>query len=256
MNISDIVILSIIEGVTEFLPVSSTGHLIIVSEWLDINIGAFNTSFQIAIQLGAILAVMTMYWRSFLNQNILYRLLWAFLPTAVLGFIFYPIIKNYLLHSQVVVITMFFLGGLALIFFEWWYVEGPNSLKEIENISFKNAFIIGLFQSIALIPGVSRSAATILGGLWLGFNRRTILEFSFLLAVPTIAAATGYDLLKNVSEFSGGEIKNLILGFSLSFVFALVTVKFLLVYINRYSFIPFGFYRVFVALILLFIFLF
>ena len=253
MNILDVVILSVVEGVTEFLPVSSTGHLIIVSEWLGINIDSFNTSFQIAIQLGAILAVMILYWRSFFNRNILYRLVWAFLPTAVLGFIFYPIIKNYLLQSQAVVLVMFFLGGIALIVFEWWHIEEQNSLNEIENISFKNAFIVGLFQSIALIPGVSRSAATILGGLWLGFNRRTILEFSFLLAVPTIAAATGYDLVKNLSEFTDGEIKSLSLGFILSFVFALAAVKFLLVYINRYSFIPFGFYRIVLALVLFFI---
>ena len=118
MNILDVVILSVVEGVTEFLPVSSTGHLIIVSEWLGINIDSFNTSFQIAIQLGAILAVMILYWRSFFNRNILYRLVWAFLPTAVLGFIFYPIIKNYLLQSQAVVLVMFFLGGIALIVFE------------------------------------------------------------------------------------------------------------------------------------------
>jgi len=254
MSLLDVVILSIVEGFTEFLPVSSTGHLIIVSHLLGIDPTSFSVSFKIAIQLGAVLAIVLLYWRSlFLSRAVIYRLALAFLPTAVIGFLFFDFIKGVLLESELVVVIMFFVGGLALIGFELWHTERPEAVEDIANLSPRRAFVIGLFQSVAFVPGVSRAAATIIGGLWLGMKRRTILEFSFLLAVPTMGAATAYDLIKNAPTLTGGDLGLIILGAVLSFVFALLAVKFLLVYINHYSFIPFGVYRIILAVILFFI---
>ncbi len=250
MSLLEIIILSIVEGFTEFLPVSSTGHLIVVSSILGIEPTSFTVSFKIAIQLGAILAIVFLYWRSlFLSRAVVERLLLAFLPTAVIGFVFFDLIRG-LLENELVVIWMFFFGGLALIGFEWWYKERADATDEIGKLSLKRAFIVGLFQSLAFVPGVSRAAATIIGGLWLGMKRRTILEFSFLLAVPTMAAATAYDLYKTAPALVAGDFVSMGIGFVLSFLFAWLAVKFLLVYIEHYSFIPFGVYRIILAGIL------
>ncbi|MEX0918431.1 MAG: undecaprenyl-diphosphate phosphatase [Candidatus Paceibacterota bacterium] len=251
MNIFDVFILSMVEGFTEFLPVSSTGHLIIVSKFLGIDTGGFSSSFHIAIQLGAILAIVILYWRSlFLNQAIIYRLLVALTPTLILGFIFYDFIKEVLLQSQMTVVIMFFLGGLVLILFEWWRAGREEVNLTMAQMPFKSAGFIGLCQAVSLIPGVSRSAASILGGLWLGLDRKTVVEFSFLLAVPTMAAATGWDLIQSSADFSADEFGLLMLGFIFSLGFSLLAVKFLLIYIEKYSFIPFGVYRIILAAIL------
>lgn len=252
MHFIQAIILGIVEGLTEFLPVSSTGHLILGSSLLQISQTDFVKSFEIIIQLGAILGVAFLYWKDFLKKEVIKRLIVAFIPTGIIGLALYKIVKNYLLGNNAVVLWSLFLGGIALILFEWWYKRPhtENLEQSLLEISYKQAFIIGLFQSIAIIPGVSRSAATIVGGMSLGIKRRTIVEFSFLLAVPTMLAATGLDLLKSYKTiFDGGSVSILLVGFIVSFLVAILAVKYFLRYIQRHSFTPFGFYRVLVAII-------
>ncbi len=250
MDFLDVFLLGIVEGVTEFIPVSSTGHLILTSTLLKIPNTEFLKSFEIVIQLGAILAVIFIYFKKLLDLSLLKRLVVAFLPTALVGLIFYRVIKTFLLGNVSIVIWALFLGGLLLILFEWWY-KSRNTLEieegKTEEISFQQALAIGLFQSLSVIPGVSRSGATILGGLFLGVSRNTIVEFSFLLAIPTMLAATGLDLLESYSIFSSANLGFLLVGLLTSFLVALVVIKWFLSYIQRHSFIIFGFYRVILA---------
>ena len=241
------IILGIVEGITEFLPISSTAHLILTADILKIAQSEFMKSFEIIIQLGAILAVVVLYWKTLWKIEVIKKLMVAFIPTGILGLIFYKIIKTYLLGNVNVVLWSLMLGGIFLVIFEKWHKEKESSLEDISNISYKQCLYIGLFQSIAMIPGVSRSAATIIGGLALGLRRKTIVEFSFLLAVPTMLAATGLDLLKNASSFSLNESHLLAVGFLTSFVMAILGIKFLLTYIQKRTFTAFGFYRILVA---------
>lgn len=249
MNIIQAIILGIIEGITEFLPISSTGHLILTAHILGLSQTEFLKTFEIVIQFGAILSVIVLYWKSLLiNFEILKRVLVAFFPTAVLGLIFYKIIKHYLMASNQVVLWSMFIGGICLIVFEILHKEKDSAVEDLGTISYRTSLLIGLFQSIAMIPGVSRSAATIVGGLVLGLKRKTIVEFSFLLAVPTMLAATGLDLMKNASQFSAAQLNFLSIGFIVSFFSALLGVKFLLTFIKHHSFVSFGIYRILLAL--------
>lgn len=265
MDILHAIILGIVQGITEFLPISSTGHLVLAQKlFLNLGQGEFLKSFDIIIQLGSILAVVVLYWRELLTKwEVMKRIAVAFVPTGILGLAFYKIVKTYLLGSDTIVLWSLFLGGALLIIFELWYerksppapprIEYGTGSKggeeQTENISYKNCLYIGLFQSIAMIPGVSRSAATILGGLLLGLKRRTIVEFSFLLAVPTMLAATGLDLIKSAGQFSLQQWDFLAIGFVISFVVAMAAIKFLLGFIKKHTFIPFGLYRVAVAVL-------
>ena len=251
MTILDSIILGIVEGITEFLPVSSTGHLILASNLLSIPPSNFLTSFEIAIQLGAIGAVVFLYWRSFFDLKLLKKIIVAFLPTVAVGFLLYPFIKSYLLGNSMIVVASLALGGVILIVFELWHKENESAVSDSKEMSYGQALAIGLFQSIAVIPGVSRSAATILGGLLMGLKRVAIVEFSFLLAVPTMAAATGYDLFKNAGGFVSPDLVSLAIGFVVSFLVAMLSIKFLLGYIRNHSFIAFGIYRILVAIIFL-----
>ncbi len=254
MNLIDAFIFGIVEGVTEFLPVSSTGHLILTSRLLGLAQTNFLKSFEIAIQLGAILAVVVLYGRKFLIKGeVLKKVMAAFLPTAIIGFILYKLVKKMLLGNDQVVLWSLFLGGIFIIVFDLLHREDKNATSEITKISYGQAMLIGLFQSIAIIPGVSRSAATIIGGLILGINRKTIVEFSFLLAVPTMAAATALDLVKNIHAFSSDQFSFLAVGFITSFVVAIASIKFLLFFIQRFNFIFFGVYRIVLVLLFWFV---
>ncbi|MDA8125769.1 MAG: undecaprenyl-diphosphate phosphatase [Deltaproteobacteria bacterium] len=245
MDLSTAAILGIVEGVSEFLPISSTGHLILASHLLGLPPTDFLKSFEIAIQVGAILSVLVLYWRELLvNPAVMKRVALAFVPTGLIGLTLYKIIKSYLLGSPSVVLWALAAGGLFLILFEYRHREKDDAVARPEDISYRQALIIGLFQAIAVIPGISRSASTIVGGLVLGLKRKTIVEFSFLLAVPTMAAATGYDLLKNAAQFSLDQVQFLAVGFVMSFVVALLSIKFLLRFIQTHTFIPFGIYRI------------
>ena len=248
MDIIQSIILGIVEGLTEFLPISSTAHLIITAKLLAISQTEFAKSFTIAIQLGAILAVVFLYWKRFLkNWDYLKKIIVAFLPTAVAGFIFYRIIKNFLMGSFLVIALALLIGGIIIIIF-----EAGKGKRTADNgsdlITYRKAFLIGLCQSVAIIPGVSRAAATIIGGLSLKLSRRAIVEFSFLLAVPTMLAATGYDLIKTGFSFSCQELGALLVGFFISFFAALAGVKFFLKFITKYNFFYFGVYRIILGL--------
>lgn len=246
----DALVLGIVEGITEFLPVSSTGHLILSSSILGLASTDFMKSFEIVIQLGAILAVVVLYFKSFFDIEIIKRLIVAFIPTGIIGLALYKVAKTYLLGNEAVVLWALALGGAALIAFELWHKEAPDAHAEIRTMPYKKAALIGLFQAIAIIPGVSRSAATIVGGLFLGMSRVAIVEFSFLLAVPTMAAATGLDVVKNASTLaSGGNFLALTIGFIVSFAVAMLAIKWLLGFVRGHSFIPFGIYRIAVALL-------
>jgi undecaprenyl-diphosphatase len=243
-------IFGIVEGITEFLPISSTGHLILTGKIMGLPQTDFLKTFEIAIQLGAILSVAVLYWRSLLiDFEVLKRVLVSFIPTAVLGLAFYKIIKKYLLSNSTVVLWSLLLGGLFLIVFELLHKEREDAIEYLSCMSYKQCLAIGIFQSIAMVPGVSRSAATIVGGLLLGLRRKTIVEFSFLLAVPTMAAATGLDLLKNAGSFSFDQLSFLSVGFIVSFFSALAAVKFLLAFIKNHTFVSFGIYRIAVVLV-------
>lgn len=249
MTIFQIIIMSLVEGITEFLPISSTGHLILTAQTLGLTQDDFMKTFEISIQLGAILSVVVLYWRQLIvDVRVLTRVIAAFIPTAVLGLIFYKIIKTYLLTSSAIVLWSLLVGGFVLIIFELLHEEKEGAIEDLASIPFGTSLLIGLFQAVAMVPGVSRSAATIVGGLVLGLKRKTIVEFSFLLAVPTMAAATGLDLLKNATSFSNNQIGLLSVGFVLSFVSALAAVKFLLQFIKNHTFISFGIYRIAVAI--------
>ena len=249
MDLIHAVILGIVEGITEFLPVSSTGHLILTSKMMNLPQTDFMKTFEIAIQLGAILSVVVLYGRALLaSPEAVKRIAAAFIPTAVLGFIFYKLIKKFLMGNDGVVLWAMFLGGIFLIIFDLFHKEPQDAAGDIAVIPYSKAVLIGVFQSLAMVPGVSRSAATIIGGLILGVKRKTIVEFSFLLAVPTMTAATGLDLLKNAHTFSMDHMVFLAAGFAVSFVVAMVSIKFLLHFIKRHNFVVFGVYRILLAL--------
>ncbi|MCR4337063.1 MAG: undecaprenyl-diphosphatase UppP [Candidatus Omnitrophica bacterium] len=250
MNYLDALILGIVEGVTEFLPISSTGHLMLTSQLLNLPSTDFLKSFEISIQLGAILAVVVLYAKRVLvDIKIIKRVLMAFLPTAVLGLLLYKVVKNFLLNSTLTVLWALFIGGILLIIFEKLHHEDEQALDDLSRIPYGKAFLIGVFQSLAMIPGVSRAAATILGGLILGLKRKTIVEFSFLLAIPTMSAATALDLYKSAHAISLHEMGILIFGAGVSFVVAMLSIKFLLHFIQNHNFVSFGIYRILVAVI-------
>lgn len=248
MDLWSAAILGIVEGITEFLPISSTGHLILAAKLLGCPDTEFLKSFEVVIQLGAIMAVIFLYGKSLiLNLEILKRVACGFVPTAIVGLIFYRLIKHFLGDAQLVVWS-FLLGGVFLIIFDLVHRENGHSIKEIDRIPYSTAALIGVFQALAMIPGVSRAAATIIGGLILGIQRKTIVEFSFLLAVPTMLAAAVLDILKSPQPFSSGEWEILAMGFFTAFVVAIASIKFLLYFIKNHSFIVFGIYRILAAL--------
>src|SRR3989339_2233265 len=249
MDFLQAIIFGVVQGISEFLPISSTGHLILTGRFLGLAQTEFLKSFEIAIQLGSILSVIILYWRQlFTDWETIKRVAIAFIPTGILGLVFYKVVRQYLLGSNAVVLWSLFLGGALLIIFELWHKEKETASEDIAKISYAQSFLIGLAQSIAMIPGVSRSAATILGGLALGLKRKIIVEFSFLLAVPTMLAATGLDLMKNYKSFSLSESHLLAVGFLVSFVMAILGIKFLLSYIQKRTFTAFGFYRILVSI--------
>lgn len=244
--------LAAVEGITEFLPISSTGHLILAAKPLNIPQTEFVKTFEITLQLGAIFSIVFLYWKKLLTDlKIWQNILIAFSPTAVIGFTLYPLIKGTFLESANITLTALFFGGIALILLEIVYKEKDHHVDKMENLTIKQAFFIGLFQSVAVIPGISRSAATIIGALFMGAKRKTAVEFSFILAIPTMLAATLLDIAKTGAKFSTHEYSILGVGFAGAFIFALIAIKFLLQFIQTHTFIPFGIYRIILVLIFL-----
>jgi undecaprenyl-diphosphatase len=240
-------IIAIVEGITEFLPISSTGHMIIAEKALGMESTPFVNAFIVNIQFGAILSVLVLYWQRFFKSlNFYYKLFVAFLPAAFFGLLLGKYI-DMLLENVVVVAVMLIVGGFILLFVDKWLA----AVDENQEISYKRALIIGLFQVIAMIPGVSRSAATIIGGMVQKLDRKNAAEFSFFLAVPTMAAASGYKLLENYQAITTENIGILIFGNVVAFLVALVAIKTFINFLTRYGFKVFGYYRIVVGSIIL-----
>lgn len=249
MDILQTIILAVIEGITEFLPVSSTGHMILASYIMKIHDNSFVKTFEIAIQLGAILAIVMLYYKRFIHGISIYIMLGiAFIPTAIVGFLAYTTIKTYLFNPLGVSIALI-VGGVILIVIDKRVVARKSRYAELEDISYKTAFFIGLAQCISMIPGVSRAAATIIGGVFNGLDKKQATEFSFLLAVPTMCAATGYDLLKTDAAINSHEFFLLAIGFLVAFVSAWLAVKVFLKIIENHGFKSFGYYRIAIGII-------
>lgn len=252
MNIIQALILAIIEGITEFLPISSTGHMIIGSSILGIAENEFVKHYTVIIQFGAILSVVVLYWKRFFKSFDFYiKLFVAFIPAAIVGLLAGDYI-DLLLENVIVVAVMLLLGGIFLLFVDKMFAK--NELNPDEEPNTKSSFIIGVFQVIAMIPGVSRSAATIVGGLTQKLTRKAAAEFSFFLAVPTMFAATCYKLLKifqSDTGFTSNDIQILAVGNVVAFVVAMLAIKFFIGFLTKHGFKIFGYYRIVVGLIIL-----
>ena len=256
MSIIEAIILAIVEGITEFLPVSSTGHMIIASSLMGIAENPFTKTFTVAIQLGAIFSVVVLYWKRFFQTiNFYLKLFVAFLPAAVIGFLFNDYIDQ-LLERVEVVAVMLILGGIVFLFIDKLFKKTEEN--EVPEINYTTALKIGLFQTISMIPGVSRSAATIIGGLTQKLTKKTAAEFSFFLAVPTMAAATGYKLLKFYKAgngFSSDEIMILLIGNAVAFIVAMLAIKSFIQFLTTNGFKLFGYYRIVLGVIILVLYL-
>ncbi len=252
MGIIEAIILAVIEGLTEFLPVSSTGHMIIASTFMNIASDDFTKLFTVAIQFGAILSVVFVYFKRFFQSiNFYVKLFVAFIPTGILGLLLKSHVDELLENIWVVAISLL-LGGVILLFVDRWFKDTEEN-GETE-VSFKTGFIIGLFQSIAMVPGVSRSAASIIGGLTQKLTRKTAAEFSFFLAVPTMFAATVksmWDEKELLMESTNNEWILLLVGNIVAFIVAYLAIKSFISFLNKYGFKFFGYYRIGLGLLLL-----
>ncbi|MGM0623697.1 MAG: undecaprenyl-diphosphate phosphatase [Campylobacterota bacterium] len=251
MGVFEAIILGIIEGITEFLPISSTGHLIVASDLMGIDENNMTSAFKIIIQLAAILAVIFTYKDKFSLKKIA---LWqkvalSFLPIGIIGFIFADFIKAMFIPSLVA--WAFIGGGIVFLIVERFYKEKEHQIADVEQVSYKQALYIGLAQILALIPGASRAGASIIGAMLVGLNRKASAEFSFLLALPVMIATSGYDLVTNYEEFSGGNLWVLIAGFVTSFIVAYLTMKLFVAFLERFTFVAFGVYRIIIGVVLL-----
>ena len=251
MNFLETIIIGLVEGATEFLPVSSTGHMILASYLMKLENSDFLKTFEVVIQLGAILAIVWIYAKRFLSSFTIYlKLLIAFIPTGIIGLLAYSTIKAYLFNPLVVAVSLI-MGGVVLILLDTKVETQKTRWEDVEDLSYKNAFFIGLIQCFSMIPGVSRAAATIVGGVFNGFDKKQAAEFSFLLAVPTMFAASGYDLLKTKMLFSQENVLMLLTGMVVAFISAWLAVKLFLKVINRFGFKHFGYYRIVIGIIFL-----
>ncbi len=285
-DIIKVIVLSIVEGVTEFLPVSSTGHLVLVNQFIQLEPKAFSNAFSIIIQLGAILSVVVLYWRRLnpwisedpgfdrkparyekwnTQTKLYYRLthvdhdtmaLWmrvlvAVVPSAVIGLLFDDVIDAHLMTMPVVAATLFIYGIIMILVEKWNGRRSGARYQRPLDFSYRTALAIGVFQCLALIPGTSRSAATIIGAMVLGSSRVAAAEFSFFMAIPSMVGATLLKIVKNIGAFSAGEWMLIALGFVLSFVVAYVVIKRFMDYVQKKDFIPFGYYRIGLAALLL-----
>lgn len=251
MTIIDSIILGVVEGLTEFLPISSTGHLIAISSFLGLEQTNAHKTFEVAIQLGSILAVLFLFAKRLLVDKTLWlKIIIAFLPTAIFGFLFYKTIKA--LFGPQSVAIMLIIGGFIFLIVEYFRRNHDDKKdKTIDELTIKEALTIGLFQSLSMVPGTSRSGATMIGGLFSGLSRKSAAEFSFLLAIPTMFAATFYDLYKNRSEMIIDDYSLLAVGFVTAFVVAFFTVKAVMNFLTTHTFIVFGIYRIIFGILLL-----
>jgi undecaprenyl-diphosphatase len=251
MSFFQTIILAVIEGLTEFLPVSSTGHMILAQSFMHIPNDEFVKTFEIVIQLGAILAVLVLYIkRFFVSINIYLKLFVAFLPTGVAGVLAYKIIKQYLFNPFIVSFSLI-IGGVVLILLDAWSGRKQTEYKDIEDINYGGALKIGAIQCVSMIPGVSRAAATIFGGIFAGFDRKQAAEFSFLLAIPTMCAASAKDLWESKELITSENMLLLLIGSAVAFVVAAIAVKAFVAFLTRYGFKYFGYYRILLGILFL-----
>jgi undecaprenyl-diphosphatase len=248
MNVFQAIILAIIEGITEFLPISSTGHMIIGSALMGIEESEFVKLFTVAIQFGAILSVVVLYFKRFFKSFDFYLKLFVGVLPLIIGFLLKDFVDQ-LLGNVVVVAISLLVGGIILLFVDKWFDN-----QEEREITYKSAFIIGLFQCIALIPGVSRSAASIIGGMTQKLTRKDAAEFSFFLAVPTMVAATALKLFENYKLITPDTISILLIGNIVAFVVAMIAIKSFISILSKYGFKAFGYYRIIVGLVILILF--
>jgi undecaprenyl-diphosphatase len=266
MSVLEAIVLAIVEGITEFLPISSTGHMIIVQKLMGVESSDFVRLFTVGIQLGAILSVVVLYWKKFIDPlkhhpkteqsgifqrmehkfRFYLKLFVAFIPAVIFGLLFKKQIDA-MLENVVVVAVSLVLGGVVLLFVDKWFKGEGND----EGASYTSAFKIGFFQVLAMVPGVSRSAATIIGGLTQKLSRKAAAEFSFFLAVPTMFAATSYELLQSYKLIQPSDWPIFILGNVVAFVVALIAIKGFIAYLTKHGFKMFGYYRIVVGLIIL-----
>jgi len=251
MDIFHSIILGIIEGFTEFLPVSSTGHLIVASEFMNIDQTKVTTAYEVIIQFAAILAVLLNYSDKFSIKKIELwkKLILAFIPIGAVGFIFSSQIKA--MFDIKVVAIMFIVGGIIFLVAEKFYKETDVHIDDVEKVTYKQALYIGLAQIFALIPGTSRAGSTIIGAMFVGLTRKASAEFSFLLAFPVMCATTGYDLLKHYQDFTDANLIVLGVGFVVAFFTAYLTIKLFLKFLENFTFVAFGIYRIIFGLVLL-----
>lgn len=251
MSLFEAIIIAIVEGLTEYLPVSSTGHMIIAGSLMKIPPDDFTKLYVVAIQLGAILAVVVLYWKKFFDfrrWQFYLKLVIAVLPAVVFGKLFSDTI-DYLLESPLTVAISLLLGGIVLLFIDRLFLS--NTVDTEPEISNKQAFFTGLWQCIAMIPGVSRSAASIIGGMQQGMTRRLAAEFSFFLAVPTMIGATGYKLYQGYETFTAEHVQHLVVGNIVAFIVAILAIRFFIGFLQKYGFRLFGWYRIIAGVILL-----
>ncbi|SFV53310.1 Undecaprenyl-diphosphatase [hydrothermal vent metagenome] len=253
MDIFQAIIIGIIEGFTEFLPISSTGHMIVASQFLGVDQDSVTKAYEVIIQFAAILAVMLIYHEKITLKKIdlWLKLFVAFLPLAVVGFIFKDQIKA--LFNVETVAWMFIIGGVVFLIVEYFYEPREHMVKDVETVSYIQAWWVGFSQIFSLIPGTSRAGATIIGGMLGGLDRKTSSDFSFLLAIPVMGAVSAYDLLKHYKEFANANWEAFGLGFLVAFVVAYITVKLFLVFIQKFTFVSFGIYRILFGVLLLII---
>lgn len=252
MDIFQSVIMGIVEGFTEFLPISSTGHMIIVGDWLGLEQNHFVKAYEIIIQFAAILAVVLNYKEKFSPKkiNLWMKLAVAFVPLGAVGFLFAKQVKA--MFSVEIVALMFIIGGIIFLAVEKFYKPKEHFVDDVEKVSYKQALWIGIAQIFALIPGTSRAGSTIIGAMLVGLTRKASAEFSFLLAFPVMCATTGYDILKHHNElFMDSNFTVLAVGFVVSFVVAYATIKLFLKFLERFTFVAFGIYRILFGIALL-----
>lgn len=254
MNFFHTLIMGIVEGITEFLPISSTAHLDITRTLFQVPTSDFIKSFEIIIQLGAIFAVVVVYFKKIFSSWRYFRnIIIAFIPTGVIGFLLYKLIKSFLLGNTILAACMLVVGGIVILIFENKYKNKVEDDKEqtVESLTNKQLLTMGTAQALAVVPGVSRSLTVIISGRLVGLSRSLVTEFSFLLAIPTMLSASAYDLYKSGFAFASGEWETIGVGFLVSFIVAMIVIKWLLGYVKKHSFNIFGWYRIIIGVLVL-----
>jgi len=248
MTLFDAIILGIVEGITEYLPVSSTAHLVLTAQLLGLKQDAFMKAYEIIVQIAPIFSVMLIYKERLIQSySLWYKLIVSFIPTGIVGLLFHEQIEA--MFSTNSTVALMIVTGVVFLLIEYFYKEKSHHVDDLNRVSYQQAFFIGVFQILSLVPGISRSGVTILGAMLLGLKREAAMSFSFLLAIPTMGAASGYMMLKEYETILSGSAALLFVGFIISFIVGYIAVKSFLAIVARYNFTPFGIYLVVAGLL-------